>query len=97
MKITTLQPPALGRRPDGPGAPAASAAARPRASVQTALSPLSASLQQVNADLPREAPLDQARVADIRQALRDGRLRLDPARIADALLAQGEALAGDRR
>ena len=97
MKITTLQPPDPGRRPDGPGAPAVSAAARPRASVQTALSPLSASLQQANADLPREAPLDQVRVADIRQALRDGRLSPAPARIADALLAQVEALAGERR
>ena len=38
MKITTLQPPDPGRRPDGPGAPAVSAAARPRASVQTARS-----------------------------------------------------------
>ena len=97
MKITTIQTPDPGRRLDGPGTPPASTAAPSRAAVQADLSPLSASLQQANVDLPREPPVDQARVAEIRQALRVGRLRLEPGRIADALIAQAQALTGDRR
>lgn len=96
MKITTHQPPELGRRPDGPGTPPAVSPARARAAVRAELSPLSASLQQAQATLPREPPLDAARVAEIRQALRDGQLRMDPERIATALLDELRALAPPR-
>lgn len=41
-----------------------------------------------------EAGFDQARVASIRKALEQGRYQIDPARIADAMIAAGFVLKG---
>ncbi|MDR5866472.1 flagellar biosynthesis anti-sigma factor FlgM [Halomonas koreensis] len=40
--------------------------------------------------------IDTARVDEIREAIRDGRLELDPERIADGLLASVQDLLGQR-
>ncbi|MGH8118592.1 MAG: flagellar biosynthesis anti-sigma factor FlgM [Rhodanobacteraceae bacterium] len=38
--------------------------------------------------------IDQARVAELRQAIADGRLKMDTSRIADRLIASARDLAG---
>lgn len=93
MKVTPLPPLELGRLRPGPTAPPASNPPRPAAEVRAAFSPLYTRLQEANAALPPEGPFDQARVEEIRQALREGRLRMDPARIADDLIVHVQALA----
>lgn len=50
------------------------------------LSPLSAKLQQVEAGLGSEPVVNAQRVAEIKQAIAEGRFRVDPEKIADGLL-----------
>lgn len=38
--------------------------------------------------------IDQARIAEVRQAIADGRLKMDTSRIADRLIASARDLAG---
>lgn len=54
------------------------------------ISPLSARLQEVEAGA---APVDAQRVAEIKQAIAEGRFKINPDRIADGLLVSvGELL-----
>lgn len=58
------------------------------------LSPLSSRLRDVQAQLaqPGPADIDTARVAQLQQAIREGRLNIDPGKIADGLLASAREL-----
>lgn len=66
--------------------PAASGLARPSpAGDQVALSTLSTQLQKTEVSAG-EAPVSAARVAEIKQAITEGRFKINPERIADGLL-----------
>lgn len=80
----------VGPAPDS-GQPRAAAPQRPAAPAgnaadQVAISPLSARLQQIEAGLANEPTVNTQRVAEIKQAIAEGRFRVDPEKIADGLL-----------
>ena len=79
----------VGPAPDS-GQPRAAAPQRPAAAgkavEQVEISPLSAKLQQVEASLGNEPVVNAQRVAEIKQAIAEGRFRVDPEKIADGLL-----------
>ena len=60
------------------------------------LSSLSSSLAKAEATLTSAPDVDQARVTEIRQAIADGRLEINPERIADGLLASVRELLATR-
>ncbi|MCO4863739.1 flagellar biosynthesis anti-sigma factor FlgM [Cupriavidus sp. WGlv3] len=69
-------------------APAAAAdAAAPSAGLS--VSPLAAQVRDISARLaqPTDDDIDTAKVEEIRQAIAEGRIRIDPGKIADGLLA----------
>lgn len=75
-------------RPAGPG----------QARGATADSSATLSLSGALAVDPAGAPIDSQRVAEIRQSIVDGKLQIDPERIADRLIeGVREQLAKDRR
>lgn len=62
-----------------------------------AISPLSAKLQQIEAGLGNEPVVNAQRVAEIKQAIAEGRFRIDPEKIAEGLLTSvRQMLAKDR-
>ena len=80
----------VGPAPDS-GQPRAAAPQRPaaptgQAAEQVAISPLSAKLQQIEASLGSEPAVNAQRVAEIKQAIAEGRFKVDPEKIADGLL-----------
>lgn len=79
----------IGPAPDS-GQPRAAAPQRPASAgtavEQVEISPLSAKLQQVEASLGNEPVVNAQRVAEIKQAIAEGRFKVDPERIADGLL-----------
>lgn len=85
MKINSATPP-IGSTPDS-GRARNTATAQPMVSSPTServdISSLSARLQEVGAG---EAPVDAQRVAEIKQAIAEGRFQINPERIADGLL-----------
>lgn len=64
--------------------PAPAHQANSGASERVDISSLSARLQEVGAG---EAPVDAQKVAEIKQAISEGRFQINPERIADGLLA----------
>lgn len=88
MKITTTLP-AVGNAGGngsvrGPNSAAASEKAAGTGSGERVdISSLSARLQEVGAG---EAPVDAQRIAEIKQAIAEGRFHINPERIADGLL-----------
>lgn len=68
-------------------APAAADAATPSAGLS--VSPLAAQVRDISARLaqPADDDIDTAKVEEIRQAIAEGRIRIDPGKIADGLLA----------
>lgn len=78
-------------------AAAGDAAARPQAAPASAaspsaglsVSPLAAQVRDISARLtqPGDDDIDTAKVEEIRQAIAEGRIRIDPGKIADGLLA----------
>jgi negative regulator of flagellin synthesis FlgM len=74
---------AAGRAKPAAGAPQAAA---PQAGDKVALSSLSASLQQASALSAQDQLTDVAKVAEIKQAIAEGRFQVNPERIADGLL-----------
>ncbi len=68
-------------------APAAADAAAPSAGLS--VSPLAAQVRDISARLaqPADDDIDTAKVEEIRQAIAEGRIRIDPGKIADGLLA----------
>jgi negative regulator of flagellin synthesis FlgM len=86
VKISS-SPPSVGGVQDsgrarGPAAPTPQAGAA--SSERVDISSLSARLQEVGAG---EAPVNAQRVAEIKQAIAEGRFQINPERIADGLLA----------
>ncbi|MDD5247927.1 MAG: flagellar biosynthesis anti-sigma factor FlgM [Rhodocyclaceae bacterium] len=90
MKINTAMP-SVGSAPDGGRArTASSTASRPSSDggdAQVALSPLSSRLQEIGATAAAGPMVDAKRVAEIKQAISEGRFKIDPERIADGLLS----------
>lgn len=54
---------------------------------EVSLSPLSSKLQEIQATVSSDAPVDTQRVAEIKQAIAEGRFKINPERIADGLLS----------
>jgi negative regulator of flagellin synthesis FlgM len=67
----------------------------PQASDQVELSSLAARLQEASAATAE--PIDTARIAEIKQAITDGRFQVNPERIADGLLESARQLLANRR
>jgi len=76
----------------GPTPPAQASGAA--AGERVDLSSLSARLQETGAG---EAPIHAARVAEIRQAIGEGRFQINPERIADGLLADVRTMLDAKR
>ncbi|MBP6999061.1 MAG: flagellar biosynthesis anti-sigma factor FlgM [Tepidiphilus sp.] len=95
MKIGTPTPPATGGaeslRPPAtngkklPDAPASEAAA---GNETVAVSRLANLLAQGESAMESTPEIDSARVQELSQAIRDGRFRVDPERIAEGLLSE---------
>lgn len=85
MKINSALP-AVGNASGSPAArtPATGKPAAAATSERVDISSLSAHLQEVGAG---ETPVDVQRVAEIKQAIAEGRFQINPERIADGLLA----------
>lgn len=66
--------------------PGAKRGTTPPADTEVSLSPLSSKLQEIQATASSDAPVDTQRVAEIRQAIAEGRFKINPERIADGLL-----------
>ena len=60
------------------------------------ISSLSARLQTVVAEMGSDSPVDAGRVAEIRQAISEGRFTVNPERIADGLLQSVREMLGQR-
>ena len=58
------------------------------------LSPLSAQLQALEANLATTSEFDRGKVEEIKQAIRDGRLQVNPEVIADRMLSHAMSLLG---
>jgi negative regulator of flagellin synthesis FlgM len=56
------------------------------AAENVSLSPLSAQLQAIDSNLANSAVVDTARVAEIKQAISEGRFKVNPEAVADRLL-----------
>lgn len=87
MKITNTTP-ALGTSPESGRTKSASQPGKPTvpAGDQVALSSLSARLQEAGAAMADTPVVDAARVAEIKQAISEGRFQVNPERVADGLL-----------
>lgn len=83
----------------GASKPAKSVASRPTAAKgeQVDLSPLSARLQEIEAEMANTPVADAGRVAEIKQAIADGRFQVNPERIADGLLDSVRQMLAGRR
>ncbi|SOY58475.1 Putative negative regulator of flagellin synthesis, anti-sigma-28 factor [Cupriavidus taiwanensis] len=68
-------------------APAAAGTAAPSAGLS--VSPLAAQVRDISARMaqPTDDDIDTAKVEEIRQAIAEGRIKIDPGKIADGLLA----------
>ncbi|OIQ97323.1 anti-sigma28 factor FlgM [mine drainage metagenome] len=69
------------------GAARPAAAAASAGGSELALSPLSAHLQEISAGMANTPAVDTARVAQIKQAIAEGRFQVDAGKIADGLIA----------
>ena len=71
---------------NGAARPSATASA-PAGGSDLALSPLSTRLQEISAGMANTPAVDTARVAQIKQAIAEGRFQVDAGKIADGLIA----------
>ena len=62
---------------------------------QVELSPLASQLQEASAS--SGAPIDTARIAEIKQVISEGRFQINPERIADGLLESARQLLANGR
>lgn len=93
MKINSAIP-SIGTAPDaGRARGSAATAQRPGSGsvVRVDISSLSARMQEVGAG---ETPINTQRVAEIKQAISEGRFQINPERIADGLLASVRDMLG---
>jgi negative regulator of flagellin synthesis FlgM len=61
------------------------------------LSPLSTQLQELEAGMAGGSVVDSARVAEIKQAISEGRFQINPERIADGLLESVQQMLASAR
>lgn len=91
MKInhSTSSRPAEAPGADGAARPQASQSMPVAASAGLSVSPLAAQVREISARLTRgtDDDIDTAKVEEIRQAIAEGRIKIDPGKIADGLLA----------
>jgi len=64
---------------------------------QVELSPLSAQLQELEAGMASGPVVNSARVAEIKQAISEGRFQINPERIADGLLESVQQMLASAR
>lgn len=87
MKIDgTLKPASSALANETRARPRAEPARTDQTDDQVALSPLSTTLAKAEAALSATPAVDKARVAEIRQAISEGRFKIDANRIADGLI-----------
>jgi negative regulator of flagellin synthesis FlgM len=88
VKINTAIPSVTANDVAGRAKPAASGSRKTSATAgdQVELSSMSARLQDAGATIADAPVVDAARVAEIKQAISDGRFQINPERIADGLL-----------
>ena len=80
------------------GKPAGNAPQTPAGNSDTVeLSPLSSSLAKAEAAMAATPTVDRARVDEIRQAISEGRFKIDANRIADGLLESVREMLGAER
>lgn len=82
--VKSVGPPGSDTRTRATGAPTQPAAP---AETQVQLSALAGRMQQMDGVLAETPVVDSARVAEIRQAIAEGRFEMNPERIADGLIA----------
>lgn len=97
MKIQQTTPPRTGEgaADSASRAPAAANPAPVAPAAGLTMSPLGSQVREIGTRLVHEADddIDSAKVEEIRQAIAEGRLRMDPSKIADGLLATLRELA----
>lgn len=93
MKINNSTPsrPADTAATEGSARPAANGAAAsdPSALTGVRVSPLAAQVREIGSRLLQESDgdIDPAKVEEVRKAIAEGRIKIDPGKIADGLLA----------
>jgi negative regulator of flagellin synthesis FlgM len=101
MKIdNTIKPVASGPVSGGGGprsGKGAASAPGSGGSEQVQLSPLSSQLQAIESSMADTPVVDSARVAEIRQAIAEGRFRVNPDVVADHLLQTARELLRSRQ
>ncbi len=96
MKINSAPLPSVGNAAGSASARGATPASAPKSAGTTSgervdISSLSARLQEVGAG---DAPIDVQKVAEIKQAISEGRFQINPERIADGLIASVREMLG---
>jgi negative regulator of flagellin synthesis FlgM len=88
---STSSRPAEPSAPEGAARPAANGATSsdPTALTGVRVSPLAAQVKEIGARLLQDSDsdIDVAKVAEVRKAIAEGRIQIDPSKIADGLLA----------
>ncbi len=96
MKIDSLLTPGATATTEArPRAQAATKKQAPAADVQ--ISDLSSRLQAIEGNAKEAAPVDSARVAEIKQAITDGRFSINSGAIADRLIGTAMELLQNKR
>ena len=85
MKVESLVKP-VGPTPAGEARFRPSSAPISNSGEQVQLSSLASTLQKAEAALAQTPAMDTARIEEIKQAIRDGRFKVDASRIADGLI-----------
>jgi negative regulator of flagellin synthesis FlgM len=73
-----------------------SSAATTPSGAQVDLSPLAARLQEIGSSLASVPVVDSGRVAEIKQAIADGRFQVDARKVADGLIESVRQMLGSR-
>lgn len=87
MKVESLVKP-IGPTPTGEARLRPSSAPIANNGEQVQLSSLASTLQKADAALAETPAMDTARIDEIKQAIREGRFKIDASRIADGLIAE---------
>ncbi len=89
-------PASLGGATTVRGERAAGSSSAPESGDQVALSPLAAQLSELSATLAASPAVDRARVDDIKSAISEGRLQVNPSVVADKLIETVKQLLAPR-
>ena len=81
----------------GSSAKPAASSSKGSSSADVALSPLSARLQEMSAGMASAPPVDASRVAEIKQAISEGRYSVNAGKIADGLIDSVRQMLSARR